>query len=176
LVFEGDLTIVDDPGEDIVVRLLMPVGEVILGVCHSVLAHVAGHQQMVLRSSLGYFVLHKVVLIFTQRGLYLEWLRINWRLFFHHCIQYLGQNEIIWLLIGERDPTLSVHLLIPVVEVILGVRHSRSQEQPWILCTAQRSVNIHAKRVIFMLVEDKTRKHFSIIMFSIFVGMRSFGY
>ena len=64
------LHIVEDPGESIVVCLLVPVGEVILVVCHFVLAHVAGHQQRVLRISLGYFVLHKKVLKFTQRGLY----------------------------------------------------------------------------------------------------------
>jgi hypothetical protein len=73
-------------------------------------------------------------------------------------------------LIGERDPTLVddpgegivVRLLIPAGVVILGVCHlvlaqvsaDGSQEQPWILCTAQNSVNIHAKRVVFRLVED----------------------
>ena len=31
---DGDLTIVDDHGEGIVVRLLVPAGEVILVVCH----------------------------------------------------------------------------------------------------------------------------------------------
>ena len=64
LIGEGDPTLVDDPGEGIVVRLLIPAGVV------------SGHQQMVLRSSLGYFVLHKIVLIFMQRELFLDWLRI----------------------------------------------------------------------------------------------------
>jgi hypothetical protein len=77
LIGEGDPTLVDDPGEGIVVRLLIPAGVVILGVCHLVLAQVSGHQQMVLRSSLGYFVLHKEVLIFMQSELFLDWLRIK---------------------------------------------------------------------------------------------------
>jgi hypothetical protein len=61
----------------------------------------------------------------------LEWFRIN--LVFYSII-FLGvlvEVKIIWILIGERVPTLSgdpgvvsvVHLLIPVVEVILVVSH-----------------------------------------------------
>ena len=51
---DGDLTVVEDPGESIVVCLLVPVGEVILEVCHLVLAHVAGHQPWVLCAAQKY--------------------------------------------------------------------------------------------------------------------------
>ena len=65
----------------------------------------------------------------TQRGFILEWFRINWVLFSIIFFGVLVEVKIIWILIGERGPTLSedpgevsvVHLLIPVVEVILGV-------------------------------------------------------
>ena len=61
---------VDDHGESLVVRLLVPAGEVILVVCHLALALVAGHQHRVLRTGLDTFCCTEIVLKFTQRGFY----------------------------------------------------------------------------------------------------------
>ena len=66
-----------------------------------------------------------------QRGFILELFSLYWLLIFHHYFGVLVEVEIIWILTGERVPTLSgdpgevsvVQLLIHVAEVILVASH-----------------------------------------------------
>ena len=127
---------VEDHGESLVVRLLVPAGEVILVVCHLALALVAGHQHRVLRISLGYFLLHRnSVKIHAERVLFWSGLGYAGGYFpSFYSVFFVEVKSYGYRLVKEVPPCLKI--LVKSVLCICSSPWSRSSLQyvsgPWV--------------------------------------------